>query len=120
MALNVSTFVDITTRISAGGVPRGQFGRGLLVTVDDTLAAGGSGKVQVFADNNAVSDTFDGDVADDAAVWFSADSPPKPLYVGRWANAAVGTTLARWNACRCRHVHRRQQHLRSERQHRHG
>ena len=93
MALNVSTFVDITTRISAGGVPRGQFGRGLLVTVDDTLAAGGSGKVQVFADNNAVTDTFSGDLADDAAVWFSADSPAKALYVGRWANAAVGTTL---------------------------
>ena len=94
MALDVSTFVQINTRVSAGGVPRPDFGRGLLVTVDDTLPAGGSGKIQAFADINGINTAFaSGSPRSDAATWFGADPPPRPLYIGRWANADVSTTL---------------------------
>ena len=44
MALDVSTFVDIRTQQSTGGVPSVDFGRGLLVTIDPAIAAGGAGK----------------------------------------------------------------------------
>ena len=92
--LPISTFVDITTSIAAGGVLRTEFGTGLLVTTDPTLAAGGSGKAAFFRDLNAVNDRFDaGDVIDDATVWFGADPPPKSLYVGRWADTDVSTSL---------------------------
>ena len=52
MALDVSTFVDIRTQIAAGGVPSVDFGRGLLVTIDPAIAAGGSGKAQLFNNMN--------------------------------------------------------------------
>ena len=34
-----------------------------------------------------------GEAVDGAAVWFSADPPPKSLYIGRWATTDVATTL---------------------------
>ena len=40
MALDVSTFIDINATIATGGVPRLAFGRGLVLTIDDTLLGG--------------------------------------------------------------------------------
>ena len=92
--LPISTFVDISTSIAAGGVLRTEFGTGLLVTTDSAIAAGGPDKAQLFADIAGVNDVFDvGDALDAATVWFSADPPPKSLYIGRWATSDVSTTL---------------------------
>ena len=92
--LPISTFVDISTAIAAGGVLRTQFGTGLLISTDASIAAGGTGKAQVFSDIDAVNAVFDaGEALDGAAVWFSADPPPKSLYIGRWATTDVATTL---------------------------
>ena len=44
MALDLSTFVDISTMIATGGGLRQEFGRGLVVTIDDTISAGGPGQ----------------------------------------------------------------------------
>ena len=86
MALDISTFVDITTQVAAGGVPLERFGRGLLITTDDAISAGGSGKVQLYTTLNGFSGDFDaGDAMDAASVWFSADPIPQGLWVGRWA-----------------------------------
>ena len=94
MALDVSTFVDISTSISVGGVPAGNFGRGLLLTIDPAIAAGGSGKAQLFNNLNEANAVLSAGAALDAAtVWFSANPGPKGLWVGRWANVAVVTTL---------------------------
>lgn len=92
--LPLSTVIDVTTRIAVGGVPSKTFGLGLLLTTDDGLAAGGSGKVRLFEDLAGVTDALgSGGVADDAAVWFGADPAPKNLYIGRWASSDVSTTL---------------------------
>lgn len=94
MALDVSTFVDIDTQVAAGGVPRLDFGIGLLVTTDETLPAGGSGKAVIYNSIEAVTKAFgEGSVKDGAAVWFAADPPPKSLMIGRWAHMDVPTTL---------------------------
>ena len=92
--LPISTFVDISTAVAAGGVLRTQFGTGLLVTLDDAIPAGGTDKAQVFSDIEGVNNVFDaGDAMDAATIWFSADPPPKSLYIGRWAENNVATTL---------------------------
>ena len=94
MALDISTFVDITTQVAAGGVPLERFGRGLLITTDDAISAGGSGKVQLYTTLNGFSGDFDaGDAMDAASVWFSADPIPQGLWVGRWAATDVSTSL---------------------------
>ena len=94
MALDISTFVDITTQVAAGGVPLERFGRGLLITTDDAISAGGSGKVQLYTTLNGFSADFDaGDAMDAASVWFSADPIPQGLWVGRWADVDVDTSL---------------------------
>lgn len=94
MGLNVSTVVDISTRIAAGGVPRVSFGTGLLLTVDDSLPSGGPDKVKIF-NNLATASSFLGSGAalDAAAVWFSAEGGAKSLYVGRWATSDIPTSL---------------------------
>ena len=94
MGLDISTVVDISTRIAAGGVPRLDFGQGLLITADDTLPAGGTGKARRYSGISEVNAAFDaGDLLDAATVWFSADPPPRSLYIGRWAVTDVPTTL---------------------------
>ena len=94
MALDVSTFVDIRTQIAAGGVPSVDFGRGLLVTINPAIAAGGPGKAMLF--NNIPEATRvlgAGDALDAATVWFSANPGPQSLWVGRWATTDVSTAL---------------------------
>ena len=94
MALDISTLIRITTRISAGGVPRTAFGTGLLVSVDRSISAGGTGKARIFSSVTEVQEVYDaGAVVDAATVWFSADPLPQSLYVGNWANVDVSTTL---------------------------
>ena len=93
-SLPVQTFVDITTSIQSGGVPGLVFGRGLLITTDDSIAAGGSGKAQLFQNISGVVSRFGSGAALTAAnVWFSADPKPQGLWIGRWADTSVSTTL---------------------------
>ena len=94
MAIDVGTLVRVTTRVAAGGVMRLPFGRGLLVTLDDALSAGGAGKARLYENIGALNDDFDaGDALDAAGVWFSADPIPQGLWVGRWAPTDISTTL---------------------------
>ena len=95
VGLPISTYVQISTSIAAGGVLRTEFGTGLLVTTSAALSASGSGKVERFRDQDTLQAFFADyqDVVDDGAVWFSADPPPKSLYVGRWAPTNVPTVL---------------------------
>lgn len=95
MSLDVRTIVNVTTRIETGGVPRLAFGRGLLVTTDDALPAGGNSKAQLFTALSDVEDKFgiSSDAYEAAAVWFAADPVPQGLYIGRWANVDVDTVL---------------------------
>ena len=92
--LPINTFVKINTQIAAGGVLRTEFGTGLIVTQDAAIAAGGSGKMRLFANFEAVNEALDAGAALDAGrAWFSADPAPHSLYIGRWATAAVNTEI---------------------------
>ena len=92
--VEISDLINITTRVAVGGAPLRPFGRGLLLTTGDGIAAGGSGKARLFADVDEVRAAFGpGAVTDAATVWFSADPPPQGLWIGRWANVDVDTTL---------------------------
>lgn len=92
---DISTFVDVNISIEAGAVPRLAFGRGLLVTTNSRMSAGGSGKVRLFDSAADVAEALGGDseAAAAAAVWFAADPAAQGLYVGRWAHADVDTSL---------------------------
>ena len=58
------------------------------------LSAGGSGKAQLFANINEVTKVLStGDAMDAATVWFSADPQPQGLWIGRWADTDVATSL---------------------------
>ena len=92
--LGLDEIINITTTVQSGGTIRSEFGTGLLMTEDDSIAAGGAGKCQYFRNLAAVSAVFDdAAVIHDAGVWFGADPAPKPLYIGRWAREAVNTKL---------------------------
>ena len=94
MALPISTFIDVRTVIQTGGVARLPFGRGLLLTADANISAGGSTKALLFNSLAEAGDVLDsGDAMDAATVWFSADPAPQGLWVGRWATTDVATTL---------------------------
>lgn len=89
----ISRFVDIQTRVAAGGVLRTEFGTGLAITTDDALPAGGPNKAQAFTSLDAVNAVLDvGPALDAASVWF-ARAGVRALYVGRWATTDVSTTL---------------------------
>ena len=91
--LSISTYVDITTAIAAGGVLRTEFGTGLLITTDDAIPAGGPDKMQAFADRDGVNAAFDaGDALSGASIWF-ARAGVRSLYIGRWAPTDISTTL---------------------------
>ena len=93
--VDASTFVQVRTSIEAGAVPRLAFGRGLLVTTNARLSAGGQQKARLFNDIASVNAACGAasDAAAAAAVWFSADPQPQGLYLGRWADTDVATTL---------------------------
>ena len=95
MALELGTLIRIDTRITASGVARTTFGMGLLVTRDAALSAGGRGKVRQLNSLAEAEALFAADSAALAAarVWFAADPPAKSLYIGRWADVDVDTTL---------------------------
>lgn len=95
MALDTSALVKVSASIAAGGVPRLSFGRGLLVTEDDTLPPAGSGKAKLYTDLTTVGDDFgsSSDVYGDAQVWFGADPAAQGLYVGRWQRTDIDTEL---------------------------
>ena len=94
MALEQSTIVRITATIAAGGVPRLPFGRGLLITQDEAIAAGGSGKAVLVNSFNEANDLLSaGDALDAARTWFSADPIPQGAWLGRWAEMDVSTSL---------------------------
>ena len=93
--LPISTFVKISTSVAAGGVLRTDYGTGLLVTTEDGIPAGGSGKIKSYADIEAVqTDWPSGHALAASRVWFGGASEPHSLFIGRWATAAVNTTVA--------------------------
>ncbi len=90
----LDTVVDISTRIAGGAAAPGEYGRGLLITADDALSAGGSGRIATLRSADAGEELFDsGDALDAVNIWFSADPKPQALYVAHWAPAAVATVL---------------------------
>ena len=93
--VEISEFFRVTTRIQTGGVATRDFGRGLLLTTDDSLAAGGSGKAKYFSGLDLVKADFAGDSEPVRAAtrWFSYADRPQGLYIGRWAHDDVPTTL---------------------------
>lgn len=93
--VDISTVIDITTEIAAGGAPTRTFGRGLLVTESDRLSAGGDDKLRLFDTLAEAADFFasGSDTLADAAVWFGANPQPQGLYIGRWARTDVATAL---------------------------
>ena len=93
--LPLSTFVRVSTQISAGGLLRAEYGAGLLVTTEDGIPAGGPGKIKGYRDIEAVQTDFDsGEALAAARVWFGGDAEPHSLYIGRWATVNVDTTVA--------------------------
>ena len=94
MGVPLSSIINVTTRIAAGGTPNQQHGKGLVITTDDSIAAGGPDKIQLFQTLAEAQKIFgSGSALDAATVWFSADPYPKSLYIGRWANVDIPTTL---------------------------
>lgn len=91
----IADFFRVTTQIQTGGLVSRIFGRGLMLTIDDSIAAGGPGKAQFFPDLDALMEVFAGDSQPVAAArrWFSYDPAPQGLYVGRWASVDISTTL---------------------------
>ena len=92
---NLSTFIDVSTSVAGGGIPRRAFGRGLLVSTDSNLSAGGSTKAKLFTSLSDAEDFFSStsETLAAARAWFSASPPAQGLYVGRWADTAVSTSL---------------------------
>ena len=95
MPLEISDIVDVSAQTYAGGVARADFGRGLFLTTDDTLDAGGSGKVGVYSSLRALQAVFasDSEPYKAGSIWFAQDPHPRPLLVGRWAKSAVSTII---------------------------
>ena len=95
MALPANSIVTINTAVASSGVVRREFGRGLLVTTDDALAAAGAGRVQVYADLASFRADFGstGDAYTEAAAWFGQNPFPRNLVVVRWRNTDVDTVL---------------------------
>ena len=93
--VDISTIIDITAEIETGGAPTRPFGRGLLITENDRVSAGGAGKIQPHNTLATVTAAFaaDSDTVEDATVWFAATPPPQSLYIGRWARTDVATRL---------------------------
>ena len=92
--VEISEFFRVTTRIQTGGVATRDFGRGLLLTTDDTLSAGGSGKAKFYSGLDPVkAEGFGSAVVTAATRWFSYADRPQGLYIGRWAHEDVPTTL---------------------------
>lgn len=93
--VDLSNFFQVTASIQVGGVTTEEFGRGLMVTTNDRLAASGMNKFRYFTDYEQIVDFFDGtsEVVQNAAEWFAQDPYPQGLYIGRWANENIATTL---------------------------
>ena len=95
MAIPISEFFTVTTKIEVGGVTALDFGRGLVLTTDNSISAGGAGKVGYYTDAEQVNGVFgsDSEPGKAAAKWFSYDPYPQGLYIGRWAANTVSTSL---------------------------
>ncbi|MCY4668285.1 MAG: DUF3383 family protein [Rhodococcus sp.] len=92
----VDSIIRVTSSVLSGGVALARpFGAGLLITTDDTLPAGGDDKIRSFETASEASGYFPARSAVLAAVqaWHAQSPAPQPLYVVRWANASVSTTL---------------------------
>lgn len=95
MTLDISDIVNVSAQVYAGVSSRREFGRGLLLTSDATLDAGGDGKVGVYSDLRALQAVFPSASEPYRAgnVWFAQNPFPKPLVVGRWTKVAAPTTV---------------------------
>ena len=96
MAQNIGSIVRVRSEIasSAGSAGR-RFGGALLVTTDDTLDAGGPGKVQTYSALTEMEDVFDSasEPYQAGLRYFSQTPFPPPLKVARWAATAQGNRV---------------------------
>ena len=72
--VEVSKFFRVTTQLEVGGVVAEEYGRGLLLTTQDDISAGGDERVQYFTDIESVKEVFatpNSPVVDAAEKWFS-------------------------------------------------
>ena len=95
MSIDISQVVRATGSILSGGQASGQFGRGLFLSEDTTLAGGSTDKYRVFASQKELEDVFPGnsEPRKAGAAWFSQVPFPKPLMVARINTTAVNTSL---------------------------
>ncbi|MBF2753948.1 MAG: DUF3383 family protein [Gammaproteobacteria bacterium AqS3] len=96
--LGINEVVDIRTTVSSGGIGPADFGTGLLLVNESTLAAAGSFKIRRFTSLQDVADVFDDASSNDhativreASIWFAADPSPKALYIARITEEGVPT-----------------------------
>ena len=91
---SIADFFGVTTTVQSGASATGAFGRGLLLTSADDVPAGGPRKAQLANSSVAAKAlTDDADALDAIDVWFGQPQTPEGLYIGRWADADVSTTL---------------------------
>ncbi len=95
MTLPIDTFFSVRTQIAVGGVPSQTYGRGLVLTTDPNISAGGEGKVRFFTTADSVQDLFGSESTATKAAreWFSYNPYPEGVYIGRWAHQFVPTVL---------------------------
>ena len=93
--VDLSNFFQVNASIQVGGVTTQGFGRGLVLTIDESLSAKGNGKVRYFTDYEQVVAFFasDSEATKAAAEWFGQDPYPQGLYIGRWAYEDIQTVL---------------------------
>ena len=91
---SISDFFGVRTTVQTGATSTGTFGLGLLLTSAADLPAGGPRKAQLANSSAAARELTDDDDAIAAInVWFGQPQTPEGLYLGRWADADVSTTL---------------------------
>ena len=91
----ISSIVNVSASIEAGGVLFRTFGIGLFMTPDDTLNTTGDGRILLAQDMNAVASVFSSTSAPykAAQAWFAQSPSPKNLIIGRWIESEVGAIL---------------------------
>ena len=87
MALDIADIVRVSATIAPGGAAPRQFGRTLLVAVDEEFHPSEDERAQVFANMVEVAEVYDSDSEAylAAQVYFSQSPYPQPLIIGQWA-----------------------------------
>lgn len=92
---DLSAVINVRTELRSSQAPARRFGEGLIVTIDDRLPAGGTGKLLRLTRASEIATKLDAGShsAVAAANWFSQRPSPAALQIIRWAHQDVGTTI---------------------------